>query len=40
MDTKEFKAWKELYKRLYPEEYYSFDEENLYNIYTGNPLKI
>lgn len=36
MDTKEFKIWKKWYKKNYPEEFYAFNDEILYELYCMN----
>jgi hypothetical protein len=36
MNSKEFKAWKKWYKKNYPVEFATFNDEILYEIYLMN----
>ena len=36
MDSKEFKDWKEGYKREYPVEFATFDDKFLYELFLMN----
>jgi len=36
MNTEAFKAWKEWYKKNYPEEFSMFNDKILYEIYSMN----